>query len=37
MAAATDTHTHRAHLLSVALTTQTDIAPVKYNLELTGE
>lgn len=28
---------HRAHLLSVPLTTQTDIAPVKYNLELTGE
>lgn len=29
--------TRRAHLLSVPLTTQTDIAPVKYNLELTGE
>lgn len=28
---------HRADLLSVPLTTQTDIAPVKYNLELTGE
>lgn len=29
--------TRRAHLLIVPLTTQTDIAPVKYNLELTGE
>lgn len=33
----THKHTHTEHLLSVAVTTQTDIASVKYNLDLKGE
>lgn len=32
----THKHTHTEHLLSV-VTTQTDIASVKYNLDLKGE